>query len=210
MVYNRNIFLVECYEQIYVYGNMFKYLLSLQFWVETLCFYVGRLRNCQNKRIEISSIFLFLQLLNGVMLSAEIITPSNDLEFIWFTKSYGKIDSILNSSSQWGCGLSIDRSDFSSNEEGDVIKFPEAYIACRVHLLYIVTVLSHRRASLFFRSRINRIRGFALKACLWLLVKHVVCFIAAFDWLFALFHGINHLNNIPTFWCFGRFFLLVL
>lgn len=60
-----------------------------------------------------------------------------------------KIDSVLNSSSQWECGLSIDRSDFSSNEEGYVIKFPEAYIACRVHLLYIVTLLSHRKASLF-------------------------------------------------------------
>jgi len=74
----------ECYEQIYVYENMFKYLLSLQFEAEILRFYVWRLRNCQNKRTEISFIFLFLQLLNGVMLSAEIITPLNDLEFIWF------------------------------------------------------------------------------------------------------------------------------
>lgn len=64
-------------------------------------------------------------------------------------KSYGKIDSISNSSSQGGCGCSIDRSDFSSNEEGSVIKFPEAHPACHGHLLDIVTLLWHRRDSLF-------------------------------------------------------------
>lgn len=111
-----------------------------------LCWEPERLAN---KRIEISFIFLFLLLLNGVTLSAEIITPLNELEFNWFTKSYGEIDSISNSSSQGGCGSSIDRSDFWSNEEGSVIKFPEAHPACRGHLLDIVTLLWHTRASLF-------------------------------------------------------------
>lgn len=151
-VYKRNIFLFEWYEQIYVYENIFKYLVSNS-RLKPFGFFVSRLRNWQNKRIEIRFIFLFPQLLHVVMLSAEIITPLNDLEFIWFTKSCEEIDSILNSSSQWGCGLSIDRSDFSGNEEGYVIGFPAARIACPVRLLYIVTFPSHRRASLFFQEQ---------------------------------------------------------
>lgn len=112
-------------------------------------FLCGEPERLTNKRIEISFIFLFLLLLNGVTLSAEIITPLNELEFIWFTKSHGKIDSISNSSRQGGCGCSTDRSDFSSNEEGSVMKFPEAHPACRGHLLDIVTLLWHTRDSLF-------------------------------------------------------------
>lgn len=87
-----------------------------------------------------------------------------------------------------------------------VIKLPEAHLACRGQLLgYCHPSVAHKRFP-FSRSRINRIRGFVLKACLWLLVKQVVCFIAAFDWLPALCHGISHLNNIPPACWLGQGF----
>lgn len=42
-------------------------------------------------------------------------------------------------------------SDFVSNEEGYMIKFPEACSACRVHLL-IAALLRRRPASQLFRQ----------------------------------------------------------